>query len=78
MNLTPTYYGSAATALTGLAIWVLSAYVFHGDTPPVVATAVYVVVPGIVGGVIGYFTRKEAKQPAPPASVKTPTTGGTP
>lgn len=69
MNLTPTYYGSAATALTGLVIWILSTYVFHGDTPPVVATTVYVIVPGIVGGVIGFLTRKDAKTPAASATV---------
>lgn len=75
MNITPTHYGAASTALTGLLIWALTRYVFKGSMPPEVAAAVAVIVPGIVGGAIGYFTRREAKAPAPPAKVSTPADG---
>ena len=75
MNLTPTHYGAASAAITGLVIWALTRYVFKGSVPPEVAGAVAILIPGIVGGAIGYFTRKEAKQPAPQAKLTTPTDG---
>lgn len=78
MNLTPTHYGAASTAITGLLIWALTRYVFKGSMPPEVAAAVAVIVPGIVGGAIGYFTRKEAKAPQPQAKLTTPTDGSHP
>jgi ABC-type spermidine/putrescine transport system permease subunit II len=64
-QLTPTHYGAAAGAVTGLAIWALDTYVFHGTTPAEVSAAVSILLPGIVTGITGFLTRKEAKDPAP-------------
>lgn len=71
MNLTPTHYGAAATAVSGVIIWALT---YYAHMPPAVGVPLAAVLPGIVGGVTGYLTRAEAKQPQPPAKVSTPTT----
>lgn len=65
--LTPTHYGAATLAACGLVLWALGTYVFRGSgIPAEVQVAVYALLPGILGGVVGFFTRKDAKQAAPP------------
>lgn len=49
-NLTDVRAVSAyALAIAGLLIWVLQTYVFHGDVPGPVATAIAALVPAAVG-----------------------------
>ena len=46
-----------ATALSGLAVWVLQTYVFRGDVPMPVSAAVQVVVPAVVAFLAGYLAK---------------------
>lgn len=68
MNLTPTHYGAASAAACGLVLWVLGTYVFKGSgVPAAIEAGVYALLPGIIGGVIGFFTRKQLKEGSQPA-----------
>lgn len=59
---TPTYYSAIGGALTGLVLWALGTYAFkNGQVPGPVSGAVYIILPAVVAGVAGFFTRKEAK-----------------
>ena len=45
---------TAAAALSGLALWALGHYVFKAGVPDVVASWVYVLVPGLFAFAAGY------------------------
>lgn len=65
-HATETYAGGVAGALTGLAIWLISTYAYGGgNLPAPVGTAVYVVLPAIITGAVGFFTRRSSKLPEP-------------
>lgn len=56
---------TAAGALSGLALWALGRYVFKGSgVPDVVASWVYVLVPGLITFAAGYLAR-HTPVPAP-------------
>ena len=60
---------TAAAAVSGLALWALGHYVFKGDVPDVVASWVYVLVPGLLAFTAGYLTRHTPRpEPPPPAA----------
>ena len=46
---------TAAAAVSGLALWALGRYVFKGTVPDVVASWVYVLVPGLLAWGAGYL-----------------------
>jgi hypothetical protein len=46
---------TAAAAVSGLALWALGRYVFKGSVPDVVASWVYVLVPGLLAWGAGYL-----------------------
>ena len=48
---------TAAAAVSGLALWSLGHWVFKGDVPDVVASWVYVIVPGLLTFAAGYLAR---------------------
>lgn len=48
---------SSAAAVTGLALWALGTYVFHGATPAPVDAAVLTLGPGAVAFAAGWWTR---------------------
>jgi hypothetical protein len=49
--------GTAAAAVSGLALYALGRYVFKGDVPDVVASWVYVIVPGVLTFAAGYLAK---------------------
>ncbi|HET9975283.1 MAG TPA: hypothetical protein VFQ68_44120 [Streptosporangiaceae bacterium] len=55
---------TAAAAVSGLALYALGRYVFRGSVPDVVASWVYVIVPGVITFAAGYLA-KHAHRPAP-------------
>lgn len=59
---------TAAAAVSGLALWMLGHYVFKGgDVPDVVASWVYVLVPGLLAFGAGYLARHSPRPAdAPP------------
>jgi hypothetical protein len=59
---------TAAAAVSGLALYALQHWVFKGDVPDVVASWVYVLVPGLLAAVAGYLA-PHTPRPAPPAVV---------
>lgn len=61
--LNETQSGTIAGACVGLVLWVLSTYVFKGGVPGPVSAFVYIVLPALVAGAVGYLTRKSAKKP---------------
>jgi hypothetical protein len=52
---------TAAAAAAGLAVWLLSRYVFHGHVDPVVQAEIYAAAPGILAFAAGYFARHTAR-----------------
>lgn len=46
---------TAAAAVSGVALWALGRYVFRGAVPDVVASWVYVIVPGLLAWGAGYL-----------------------
>ena len=48
---------TAAAAVSGMAIWALGRYVFRGAVPDVVASWIYVIVPGLLAFGAGYLAR---------------------
>jgi hypothetical protein len=46
---------TAAAAVSGMALWALGRYVFKGSVPDVVASWVYVLVPGLLAWGAGYL-----------------------
>ena len=64
---------TAAAAVSGLALWTLGHYVFKAGVPDVVASWVYVLVPGLLTFGAGYLA-KHTDRPAavvPPRAPKT-------
>jgi hypothetical protein len=60
---------TAAAAVAGLALWALGKYVFRAGVPDVVASWVYVLVPGVITFAAGYLARHTNRpQPVPPAA----------
>lgn len=67
---------TGAAAVSGLALWALGHYVFKGSgVPDVVASWVYVLVPGAITFAAGYLAR-HTSVPAP-APAPSPTEGTT-
>ena len=60
---------TAAAAVSGLALWSLGHWVFKGTVPDVVASWVYVLVPGLITFAAGYLARHSPRPDAavPPA-----------
>ena len=48
---------TGAAAVSGLALWALGHYVFKGTVPDVVASWVYVIVPGVITFAAGYLAK---------------------
>lgn len=73
---------TAASAVAGLALWALGRYVFKGAVPDVVASWIYVAVPGVLAFGAGYLARHTPRPadaaPAPPAARGGYPAGGTP
>lgn len=55
---------TGAAAVAGLALWILETYVFKGDVPGAVVTAVYIGVPAAITFTAGYFSRHTPRPPA--------------
>jgi hypothetical protein len=55
---------TAVAAVSGLALWALGTYVFKGDVPDVVASWVYVLVPGVLTFAAGYLAKHTPRPPA--------------
>jgi len=49
--------GTAAAAVSGLALWCLGKYVFKGDVPDVVASWVYAIIPALITFAAGYAAK---------------------
>jgi len=62
---------TAAAAVSGLALWSLGHYVFKGTVPDVVASWVYVLVPGVITFAAGYLA-KHTPRPVPAVGPITP------
>ena len=56
---------TAVAAVSGLALWALGRYVFKGDVPDVVASWIYVIVPGVLTFAAGYLAKHTARLAAP-------------
>ena len=56
---------TGAAAVSGLALWVLGHYVFKSGVPDVVASWVYVLVPGIITFAAGYLARHTPRPDVP-------------
>jgi hypothetical protein len=53
--------GTGAAAVSGLALWALGHYVLKGDVPDVVASWVYVLVPGVLTFAAGYLAKHTSR-----------------
>ena len=49
--------GTAAAAVSGLALWALGRYVFKGDVPDVVASWTYAIIPALLTFAAGYAAK---------------------
>ena len=58
---------TAVAAVSGLALWALGRYVFKGSVPDVVASWIYVIVPGVLTFAAGYLAKHTPRPPVPPA-----------
>jgi hypothetical protein len=69
---------TAAAALSGLALWALGHYVFKGGAvPDVVASWVYVLVPGVITFGAGYLAKHTLRVvPVAPAAPAVPPPAG--
>ena len=56
--------GTAAAAVSGLALWCLGKYVFKGDVPDVVASWVYAIIPALITFAAGYAAKHTTRTPA--------------
>ena len=59
---------TAAAAVSGLALWALGHYVFKGSVPDVVASWVYVLVPGVLTFAVGYLAKHTPRPDAVPSA----------
>lgn len=57
---------TAVAAVSGLALWALGRYVFKGSVPDVVASWIYVLVPGVLTFAAGYLARHSPRPPLAP------------
>ena len=57
---------TAVAAVSGLALWALGKYVFKGDVPDVVASWIYVIVPGVLTFAAGYLAKHTPRPAVPP------------
>ena len=57
---------TAVAAVSGLALWALGRYVFKGDVPDVVASWIYVIVPGVLTFAAGYLAKHTPRPVVPP------------
>jgi hypothetical protein len=64
---------TGVAAVSGMALFLLGRYVFKGAVPDVVASWVYVLVPGLLTFAAGYFTKHTPRTPAPPQITFAPT-----
>lgn len=58
---------SAGAAVTGLVLWALGTYAFHGAVPGPVDAAVLTLGPGAVAAVAGWWARHVDRPGEPPA-----------
>jgi hypothetical protein len=58
---------TAVAAVSGLALWALGKYVFKGDVPDVVASWIYVIVPGVLTFAAGYLAKHTDRPAVVPA-----------
>jgi hypothetical protein len=63
--------GTAAAAVSGLALWALGRYVFKGDVPDVVTSWVYVIVPSLITFAAGYAANHTPRPAAPSEATTT-------
>ena len=56
---------TAVAAVSGFALWIIGRYVFKGSVPDVVASWIYVIVPGVLTFAAGYLAKHTARQAAP-------------
>lgn len=52
---TKTKASTTAAAVSGMALWLLGKYVFKGDVPDVLASWIYVLVPGLLAYGAGWL-----------------------
>ena len=70
--ITAPAYSTVAGAITGLALWALQQYAFHGIVPEPVQWACWALIPAAVTGIASLITKRRAvsaapsSQPAPP------------
>ncbi len=58
--------GTAAAAVSGLALWALGHYVFKAGVPDVVASWTYAIVPALLTFGAGYLAKHTPRPAAPP------------
>ncbi len=66
---------TAAAAVAGLALWLLSRYVFHGGVPPFAQAEIYVVAPAVVTFAAGWFAKHTPRPGVPAAAPQVPASG---
>lgn len=54
---------TGVAAVSGMVLWVLGKYVFKGAVPDVLASWVYVLVPGLLTFAAGYYTKHTSRTP---------------
>jgi hypothetical protein len=69
---------AGAAAVSGLALWSLGHWVFKSGVPDVVASWVYVLVPGLLAFGAGYLSRHTPRPPQTPAPDPQPQAGAGP
>jgi hypothetical protein len=57
-TITAPAYSTVAGAITGVALWALSTYAFHGSVPGPIEGACWVLIPGAVTGVASLLTKR--------------------
>jgi hypothetical protein len=55
---------ATVAAVSGMVLWVLGRYLFKGDVPDVIASWVYVAVPGVMAFAAGYLAKHTDRPPA--------------
>jgi hypothetical protein len=57
---------TSAAAVSGMALWLLGRYVFKGTVPDVLASWIYVLVPGVLAWAAGYWAPHTHRPDLPP------------